>query len=91
MSFKILLINPPRGHLVKLDTVDNVDLGSISAFPPIGFMYIAQALRQKNPDFVVEILDPIVDKMHLGKILDKIEETLSHNPVPYDKHSKVYD
>ena len=32
-----------------------------------------------------------VNKKVSNRILDKIEETLSHNPVPYDKHSKVYD
>ncbi|MFQ5502763.1 MAG: B12-binding domain-containing radical SAM protein [Phycisphaerae bacterium] len=57
--FKILLINPPRDHLVRLDTPKNVDLGEISSFPPIGLMYLAEALRRRDATFDVRILDAV--------------------------------
>jgi len=69
--FRILLINPPRAHLVKLDTPSNVDLGEISAFPPIGLMYLAQALRKKSGDFAVQILDAVPPGLSYSQIADK--------------------
>lgn len=72
--FKILLINPPREHLVQLDTTSNVDLGEISSFPPIGLMYLAQGLRQKNSEFKVKILDAVADNLDYWQIIDKVKE-----------------
>lgn len=66
--FRIVLINPPRDHLVHLDVRDFVDLGEISSFPPIGLMVLAQALRRKNPRFSVSILDSVVKRMDYAGI-----------------------
>ncbi len=71
--FRILLINPPRDHLVHLNTKANVDLGEIASFPPIGLMYLAQGLRMKNPAFEVRILDAVVDKLTLAQVLDQVK------------------
>jgi len=77
--FKILLINPPREHLVKLNIPGtiNVDLGEISSFPPMGLMYLAQAVRQHNQDFRVKILDAIPEKISYDQIT---EMALAYSP-----------
>jgi anaerobic magnesium-protoporphyrin IX monomethyl ester cyclase len=74
--FKILLINPPREHLVKLDTPANIDLGDISSFPPVGLMYLAQALRRRNPEFEVRIIDAVAEMSSFEEIVRKCVEYL---------------
>ncbi len=68
--FKILLINPPREHVARPDTPKtiNVDLGEISSFPPMGLMYLAQAVRRHNQDFRVKILDAVPEKISYDQI-----------------------
>ncbi len=70
--FKILLVNPPREHVVKPDLPGtiNVDLGEISSFPPMGLMYLAQAVRQHDRNFSVKILDAVPDKISYGRIAE---------------------
>lgn len=76
--FRVLLINPPRQHLVHLDTSRNIDLGEISVFPPIGLMYLAQALRQRSPEFEVHILDAVIGKLSYKQIVSKVSDFAPH-------------
>jgi anaerobic magnesium-protoporphyrin IX monomethyl ester cyclase len=61
--YHIVLVNPPRSHVVSLDLPDFVDLGDISSFPPIGLMYLAQALRNLGPEYRVTILDAVARRL----------------------------
>ena len=69
---KVLLINPPRRHLVRLETLDFVDLGEISSIPPMGLMYVAQALREKNTDIEVSILDCVPDNLDYEQVAQHV-------------------
>ena len=60
---KTVLINPPRDNVVHLDLKGFIDLGDISSFPPIGLMYLAQALRQDSPKNEVVIIDCVAERM----------------------------
>ncbi|MDR3641672.1 MAG: radical SAM protein [Humidesulfovibrio sp.] len=72
--FHIVLINPPRRHVVELDLPGFVDLGEISSFPPIGLMYLAQALRQESPLNHVTILDCVADGLDAEQTAQKVKE-----------------
>ena len=68
----IVLVNPPRDNLVRLDLETFVDLGDISSFPPIGLMYLAQGLRNHIPDVNVSIIDAVVENLNYQQIAAKI-------------------
>lgn len=74
IMFKALLINPPRDNVVHLDCPDFVDLGSISSFPPIGLMYLAQGLRDKIPEIEVSILDSVAEGLNHAEIGDQVSK-----------------
>ncbi|MBI4594965.1 MAG: cobalamin B12-binding domain-containing protein [Candidatus Tectomicrobia bacterium] len=69
---KILLINPPREHMIKWTVNDwELDLGEISSFPPIGLMYLASYLRATT-HHEVEVLDAIADKMDYESLRQRL-------------------
>lgn len=68
----VALINPPRDNLVHLDLPQFVDLGEISSFPPIGLMYLAQALREKMPSSAISIIDCVAENLNHSQIAAKI-------------------
>lgn len=60
---KVLLINPPRDHIIRWSANDwELDLGEISSFPPIGLMYLAGYLRA-HTRHAVRIIDAVAEKM----------------------------
>lgn len=74
--YKVLLVNPPRDHLVHLDTPGNVDLGEISSFPPIGLMYLAEALRRHGRQngcagIDVRIIDAVAEKLSRDDVVQR--------------------
>jgi len=71
---KTILINPPRDNVVHLDLKGFVDLGDISSFPPIGLMYLAQALRKENPANDVRILDSVAEGMDHQAVAAYVQE-----------------
>lgn len=71
--FHIVLVNPPRNHLVALELPEFVDLGGISSFPPIGLMYLAQALRQDHPDNRVTILDSVTENLDASATAERVK------------------
>jgi radical SAM superfamily enzyme YgiQ (UPF0313 family) len=71
-KMNIVLVNPPRDNLVKLDLEDFVDLGDISSFPPIGLMYLAQGLRNRVPDADVTIIDSVVEGLDFNQIAERV-------------------
>jgi len=74
--FKVLLINPSREHLARLDISRDfsLDLGDISSFPPMGLMYLAQALRQRSAIFEIKILDAVVNGLSCEEVVSKVLE-----------------
>jgi anaerobic magnesium-protoporphyrin IX monomethyl ester cyclase len=58
--------------LVRLEVPDLVDLGDISSFPPVGLMYLAQALRKKNAEIEVSILDCVPDSLNYERVADYV-------------------
>ncbi|MDD3921694.1 MAG: radical SAM protein [Eubacteriales bacterium] len=74
--FKVLLINPPRKHVTKLNISKhiNLDLGEISSIPPLGLMYLAQTLRRESAQFQVEILDSVVYELSSEQVVRKVRE-----------------
>ena len=72
--YRVLLVNPPRHHLVHLDTPDNVDLGEMSSFPPIGLMYLAEALRRGMEGVEVRIVDAVVDDLDAEAVVARVRD-----------------
>lgn len=67
---KVLLVNPPRVNLVRtrIGKNINIDLTEISSFPPMGLMYLGQALRSRRSDANIRIIDAIMEKMPSSEI-----------------------
>lgn len=71
---KILLINPPRNHLIQWSTNDwELDLGEISSFPPLGLMYLASYIREYT-HHEINILDAVVEKVNYERLKFIIRE-----------------
>lgn len=71
---KVLLINPPREHMIHWSVNDwELDLGEISSFPPIGLMYLASYLRE-HTHHEVRIVDAIAEKMNYGSLKQRLNE-----------------
>ncbi|MCX5794034.1 MAG: radical SAM protein [Elusimicrobia bacterium] len=62
--FKVVLINPPRRHPVIFD---HPGFGSADSlllvYPPVGLMYLAQALRLKMPRVQVSLIDCVAERL----------------------------
>jgi radical SAM superfamily enzyme YgiQ (UPF0313 family) len=71
-SLSIVLVNPPRDHVVHLEALKFVDLGEIASFPPIGLMYLAQALRQRNAGFKIHIIDAVAEGLSGPTLVEKV-------------------
>ena len=84
---KILLINPPREHMIRWTVNDwELDLGQISSFPPIGLMYLSSYLRE-HTNHEVRILDAIADKMNYQTLRQYLSE---FNPVVVGRTSFTF-
>jgi radical SAM superfamily enzyme YgiQ (UPF0313 family) len=70
---KILLINPPNLNPISsvLPTALEEERGHN---PPLGLLYIAAYLREKEPSYSIEIIDCPTENLDYSKIEEKIKE-----------------
>ena len=65
---KVLLINPPRKHMIRWTVTDwELDLGEISSFPPLGLMYLASYLRE-HTNYACGIIDAVAENMNYEQL-----------------------
>lgn len=71
---RVLLINPPRDHIIRWAVTDwELDLGEISSFPPLGLMYLASYLRE-HTHHELKIIDAIAEKMNYQDLKQSVSK-----------------
>lgn len=62
--FKVVLINAPQRHRVRFDHPNFRSADSLAlVYPPLGLMYLAQALRQEMPGVKVSMIDCVAERL----------------------------